>query len=144
MTTQESMKINKMESGVIIIAGSVMCNGGRIRHHMKHNLWQKNSHILFVGFQAIGTPGRSLVDGVKTIKLTGEEIMVRAKIHTLGGFSAHASKSQLLDWLSHFKGNRPNLCLVHGEAIVKLSLQESVKQFGWNATIPRLGQKITF
>ena len=143
-TTQESMMLNKIEGGAIIIAGSGMCNGGRIRHHLKHNLWRKQSHVVFVGFQAIGTPGRSLVDGVKTIRLAGEDIVVRAKIHTLGGFSAHASKTQLLDWLSHFKGDKPRLYLVHGEDNAKRSLQESVKQPGWNATIPKLGEKITF
>jgi len=143
-TTKESMMLNKVESGAIIIAGSGMCNGGRIRHHLKHNLWRKRSHVVFIGFQAIGTPGRTLVDGAKTIKLAGEEIVVRAKVHTLGGFSAHASKTQLLDWLSHFKGNKPRLYLVHGEDGAKQSLKDSVKQLGWNVTIPELGQKITF
>lgn len=143
-TTQESMMLNKLESGAIIIAGSGMCNGGRIRHHLKHNLWRNRSHVIFVGFQAIGTPGRSLVDGAKTIRMAGEEIVVRANIHTLGGFSAHASKSQLLDWLSSFRGDKPHLYLVHGEDKAKLSLQESAKELGWTATIPTLGQKITF
>ncbi|MBE7636181.1 MBL fold metallo-hydrolase [Sneathiella sp. P13V-1] len=143
-TTEESMELNKIEGGAIIIAGSGMCNGGRIRHHLKHNLWRKQSHVIIVGFQAAGTPGRALVDGAKKYKIAGEEISVRAKIHTLGGFSAHASKTQLLDWLSNFEGKKPPLYLIHGEAKAKESLLKSVQQQGWSASIPELGQVITF
>ena len=143
-TTAESMALNNLESGAIIIAGSGMCTGGRIRHHLKHNLWRKKSHVVFVGFQAYGTPGRKLVDGGKTFKIGGEEIIVKAKIHTLGGFSAHASQSQLVDWLNNFKENRPALYLVHGEEETKLTLQRVVKESGWNAYIPELGEVIRF
>jgi metallo-beta-lactamase family protein len=143
-STEESIALNQVERGAIIIAGSGMCNGGRIRHHLKHNLWREQSHVIFVGFQAIGTPGRTLVDGAKTIKIAGEEIVVRAQIHTLGGFSAHASQSQLLDWLSHFTVGKPTLYLVHGEKKAKLALQEAVKHYGWSANIPTLGQTISF
>lgn len=104
-TTEESMALNKIEAGAIIIAGSGMCTGGRIRHHLKHNLWKRSAHVVIVGYQAIGTPGRALVDGVKTFRLGSEEIIVNAAIHTLGGFSAHASQSQLLDWIKHFKNH---------------------------------------
>ncbi|WP_373079282.1 MBL fold metallo-hydrolase RNA specificity domain-containing protein [Zhongshania sp.] len=143
-TTEESMALNKLASGAIIIAGSGMCNGGRIRHHLKHNLWRKQSHVVFVGFQAMGTPGRALVDGDKTFKIGGDTIAVTASIHTLGGFSAHASQSQLLDWLSHFKVNKPRLFLVHGEADAKRALKEATDKNGWNATIPTLGQSVDF
>ena len=136
--------LNKIASGAIIIAGSGMCNGGRIRHHLKHNLWRNQSHVVFVGFQAQGTPGRALVDGVKNFKLGGEEIAVRATIHTLGGFSAHASQSQLLQWLDHFKSNKPRLFLVHGEQRAKLALQEAAGKHGWSAEIPELNQTIEF
>ena len=143
-STQESMALNKLEGGAIIIAGSGMCNGGRIRHHLKHNLWRKQSHVVFVGFQAIGTPGRALVDGATTFKTGGEEIIVRAQIHTMGGFSAHASQSQLIQWLDSFKGTKPKLYLVHGEEDAKLALQKEVSKRGWSANIPKLKESITF
>jgi len=113
-STEESVALNQLASGAIIIAGSGMCNGGRIRHHLKHNLWRKQSHVIFVGFQAMGTPGRALVDGEKFFNIGGDKIAVAASIHTMGGFSAHASQSQLLNWLSHFTGQKPRLYLVHG------------------------------
>src|SRR5690606_27989226 len=113
-TVEESMMINKVKSGAIIIAGSGMCTGGRIRHHFKQRLWQKHTHVLFVGFQAQGTLGRILVNGVKKIKLFGQELMVRAQIHTLGGFSAHAGQRELLQWAAGFDGE-PRFYLVHGE-----------------------------
>lgn len=144
ISTDESMALNKIVSGAIIIAGSGMCNGGRIKHHLKHNLWRRKSHVLFVGYQAIGTPGRSLIDGAETFKTGGEEIIVRAQIHTMGGFSAHASQAQLIAWLDNFKGKRPNLYLVHGEADAKKALQIKANEQGWNANIPTLGQEIEF
>ena len=143
-STEESMALNQLESGAIIIAGSGMCNGGRIRHHLKHNLWRRQSHVVFVGFQADGTPGRSLVDGAKTYKIGGDKISVRAQIHTLGGFSAHAGQTQLLDWLAHFNEPKPRLYLVHGEEDAKKVLQDAANQQGWSAQIPELGQVIEF
>ena len=143
-TTEESMALNKIKSGAIIIAGSGMCNGGRIRHHLKHNLWRKQSHVVFVGFQAMGTPGRTLIDGATGIRMAGEDIVVRAAIHTLGGFSAHASQSQLLEWLSHFESSQPRLFLVHGEEAAKRALKRAVEARGWQATIPTLDQTIEF
>ncbi len=143
-STEESMALNKVERGAIIIAGSGMCNGGRIRHHFKHNLWRKQSHVIFVGFQAIGTPGRALVDGAKYFKIGGEEIAVRAALHTLGGFSAHASQTQLINWLGQFRGKKPRLFLVHGEEDAKKTLSEAVGREGWEAQIPRLKETITF
>ncbi|MCR9104202.1 MAG: MBL fold metallo-hydrolase [Gammaproteobacteria bacterium] len=143
-STEESMALNKLERGAIIIAGSGMCNGGRIRHHLKHNLWRRQSHVVFVGFQAHGTPGRSLVDGAKTYKIGGDEISVRAQIHTLGGFSAHAGQTQLLDWLSHFNQPKPRLYLVHGEEDAKQALQRAAELQGWRSHIPELGHVIEF
>ena len=142
-TTEESMAINKIESGAIVIAGSGMCTGGRIRHHFKHNLWRRNAHVIIVGFQARGTPGRALVDGAKTFRMAGEEIAVHATIHTLGGFSAHASQSQLLDWIQHFNKPHPRLYLVHGEPEAKLALQKHVAGEGWSAEIPHHGESIS-
>jgi metallo-beta-lactamase family protein len=143
-STEESMALNKIEAGAIIIAGSGMCTGGRIRHHFKHNLWRRNAHVVIVGYQAIGTPGRALVDGAKTFRIGGDEIAVYATIHTLGGFSAHASQSQLLDWINHFKKPHPKLYLIHGEAETKLTFQSYLSQHGWSADIPQQGESISF
>jgi metallo-beta-lactamase family protein len=138
------MLLNKIESGVIIIAGSGMCNGGRVRHHLKHNLWRRNAHVIIVGFQAMGTPGRALVDGAKIFRVAGEEVAVKASIHTLGGFSAHASQSQLLEWISHFTKPLPELYLIHGEENAKLVLKEKLNEKGWSPTIPHYGESISF
>ena len=143
-STEESMAINRIAEGAIIIAGSGMCNGGRIRHHLKHNLWRNNAHVLIVGYQAMGTPGRALVDGEKTFRIAGEKIQVNARIHTLGGFSAHASQSQLIDWISHFSQPHPQLYLVHGEHSSKIAFREFLSHNGWQANIPELNQSITF
>lgn len=141
-STEESIALNQVDSGMIIIAGSGMCNGGRIRHHLKHNLWRRQAHVIFVGYQAIGTPGRALVDGAKVFRIAGEEVSVKANIHTLGGFSAHASQSQLLGWLEQFHKPRPRLYLVHGEDDAKAVLRDRARDLGWNAHIPALGQTI--
>ncbi len=144
-TPEESMAVNRIAGGAIIIAGSGMCNGGRIRHHLKYNLWRRNAHIIITGFQAEGTLGRMIVDGKKKyLKILGSEINVAAKIHTLGALSAHADQSQLLKWASHFKAPRPRLYLIHGEKTAALSLQTCFKRTGWNATIPKVGERITF
>ncbi len=114
-TAKQSMMLNRVRSGAIIIAGSGMCTGGRIRHHLKHNVWRKDCHIIMVGFQAAGTPGRALVDGSKQIRLWGETIQVKARLHTIGGLSAHADQKELMDWYRKFEG-QPQVALVHGEA----------------------------
>lgn len=143
-STEESMALNKIEAGTIIIAGSGMCTGGRIRHHLKHNLWRRNAHVIIVGYQAMGTPGRALVDGAKVFRLGGEKIVVNAAIHTLGGFSAHASQSQLIDWINHFNKPHPRLFLIHGEAETKVIFQQRLASEGWAAEIPGNGESITF
>jgi metallo-beta-lactamase family protein len=112
--TAESIAINNFRGGAVIIAGSGMCTGGRIRHHLKQNLWRKEASVVFVGFAAQGTPARRIIDGEKSIKIFGEEISVRARIHTIGGFSAHADQKDLLAW--HRQTGRPaTTFLVHGE-----------------------------
>jgi metallo-beta-lactamase family protein len=113
-TQEESMAINRIKYGAIIIAGSGMCTGGRIRHHIKQRIWNQRNTMLFCGYQARGTLGRVLVDGAKKITMMGAEFAVRARIETLGGFSAHAGQSDLLDWIGHFDP-QPRLMLVHGE-----------------------------
>lgn len=142
-TTEESMNLNKIGSGAIIIAGSGMCNGGRIRHHLKYNLWKHNAHVIIVGYQAVGTPGRALVDGKKIFRLGRDKVVVKAKIHTIGGFSAHAGQSQLLDWANHFVDPKPRVYLVHGEEEAKTILSECLTEQGWKASIPQPGQRIS-
>ena len=139
----ESMAINRIQRGAIIIAGSGMCNGGRIVHHLKHNLWRRECHIIFPGYQAMGTLGRSLVDGASTVRILRQRIAVKAQIHTLGGFSAHAGQSQLIDWVSHFQPH-PALYLVHGELDKMLILQQALREkLQWEASIPEPGQQIS-
>ncbi len=125
-TPEESMAINKIHSGAIIIAGSGMCTGGRIRHHFKHQIWRPETQVIIAGFQAAGTLGRSLVEGTKWIRLWGEQIRVAAKIHTVGGLSAHAGQRGLLDWYGAFR-NRPALVLVHGEEKAMDQLTEKLQ-----------------
>ncbi|MGA8261452.1 MAG: MBL fold metallo-hydrolase [Arenicellales bacterium] len=113
-SSKESIALNEIRSGAIIIAGSGMCTGGRIKHHLQHNVWRKETHVMIVGFQARGTTGRALVDGADHIRLWGEDVNVAAKVHTVGGLSAHADQHGLLEWYGHFT-DRPPVYLVHGE-----------------------------
>jgi metallo-beta-lactamase family protein len=142
--TDESMAINTIKNNAIIIAGSGMCNGGRITHHFKHRIWDSRNTLIFVGFQAIGTLGRRLVDGAQRIKIFGEEFSVKANVETLGGFSAHAGQSELIEWVSHFQ-NKPRVILVHGEAIALDTLANELwQQKSIRTEIPILGQNIAF
>lgn len=127
-TPEESMAINRIKSGAIIIAASGMCEAGRIRHHLKHNLWREECSIIFVGFQAQGTLGRQIVDGAKTVKIFGEEIAVKAKIYTIGGLSAHADREELLDWLAHFKTRPKRTFVVHGEEEISLEFAKTAHE----------------
>jgi metallo-beta-lactamase family protein len=112
--TAESMAINQVAGGAVIMAGSGMCTGGRVRHHLKHNLGREHSSIIFVGYAAQGTLARRIVDGAKNVDIFGEDYAVRAQIHTIGGFSAHAGQTELLAWHGH-AGNPGVTFLVHGE-----------------------------
>lgn len=142
-SADESMAINKIRSGAIIIAGSGMCTGGRILHHFKHNLWREQCHLIFPGFQARGTLGRLIVDGAKSVKLLHQRIAVNARVHTLGGFSAHAGQSQLIDWVQHFE-TRPKLYLVHGELEKMQVLQQRLEELlDWRARIPEPGEQVS-
>ena len=141
-TTLQSMAVNRIHSGAVVIAGSGMCTGGRIKHHLKHNLWRKNCHIVIVGFQAYGTLGRQLVDGAREVQLWGETIRVAAKIHTVGGFSAHADSDGLANWYGHFD-SRPPVALVHGEELSMGALQQRLRdQFQARVMTPREGGRI--
>ena len=141
-STEESMTINIIESGAIIIAGSGMCNGGRIHHHLKNNIWRPECHLVIVGYQALGTLGRRIVDGVEKVRLWGEYYPVRANVHTIGGLSAHADQADLVDWYGAFDGHPP-VYLVHGEERSQVPLAEKLRaQFGAAVTIAQRGQTV--
>jgi len=125
-TANQSMLINTLESGALIIAGSGMCTGGRIVHHLIRNVWRKECHVIIVGYQAQGTPGRQIVDGAQRIRLFGETVRVAAKVHTVGGLSAHAGQAALMRWYDQFHG-RPPLILVHGETRAQETLQGLIR-----------------
>ncbi|MCX5811906.1 MAG: MBL fold metallo-hydrolase [Proteobacteria bacterium] len=138
---EESQKINKIKSGAIIIAGSGMCDGGRIRHHFKHNIWRPECSIIFTGFQVRGTLGRYIVDGGKRAHILGEEIAIRAKVYTIGGFSAHADQKELLEWLGAFT-NKPKVFIVHGEENASLEFESIVlKKLGLDTHVPHKGEE---
>lgn len=109
----DSLALNRIRGGAVVLAGSGMCTGGRVRHHLRHNLWRANAGIVFVGYAAEGTLARRIIDGAQTVTLFGEEVRVRAKIWTINGFSAHAGKTDLLEWLRAASPGRT--LLVHGE-----------------------------
>jgi metallo-beta-lactamase family protein len=109
----DSVALNKIQTGAIIMAGSGMCTGGRVRQHLKHNLWRPESSIVFVGYAANGTLARRIIDGAKEVNLFGEQIAVRARIYTINGFSAHADQGELLAWQQQTGAKRT--FLVHGE-----------------------------
>ena len=141
-SVEESMSINELESGAIIIAGSGMCTGGRILHHLKNNVWRPQCHVVIVGYQAIGTLGRRLVDGADEIRLWGDTYRVRAQRHTIGGLSAHGDQTDLIDWYGSFK-DRPRVFLVHGEERGQKPLLEKLRtDLGAPAEIAKFQQKI--
>lgn len=125
---EESMELNKIKRGAIIISASGMCNAGRIRHHLKHNLWRPECSVIFVGFQAYGTLGRRIVEGATMVKLFGEEIAVKAKIYTIGGLSAHADQEGLMDWLNKFKRKPRRIFVIHGEEETALGFVDTIKK----------------
>jgi len=141
-STDESIAINRIASGAIIVAGSGMCTGGRIRHHLKQRLWREQNHVVFVGFQAAGTLGRQIVDGAREIRLWGEQVQVAAQVHTLGGFSAHADRNGLSDWYGGFRSHPP-VALVHGEPPASGALAEGLRaRFGADVTVPKQGESL--
>jgi metallo-beta-lactamase family protein len=137
-TADDSKKINDVNSQAIIIAGSGMMTGGRILHHLKHNLWRKETSLVVVGYQSEGTLGRLLVDGKKRVKIHGEEISVKAKIHTIGGFSAHADQDDLLKWLE--PTGKANVYLIHGEVSVMNEFGTTLAKHGRNAAMVLRGK----
>jgi metallo-beta-lactamase family protein len=119
-----------------------MCTAGRIKHHLKHNLWREGASLVIVGFQAHGTTGRKIVDGARQVKIFRENVAVNAKVFTIGGFSAHADQSELLDWVSHFEG-RPEVFVTHGESTASETLARLIEErFGFKAKVPRWKEKL--
>ena len=142
-SAEESMALNSLRGGAIILAGSGMCDAGRIKHHLKHNLWRKECSIVIVGFQAAGTLGRRIVDGAKWVRVLGEDITVAADVYTIGGLSAHADRDGLLTWAANFSIPPGRVFVAHGEESVSLGFAQTLRdRFGWNADVPEPGQPI--
>ena len=140
---EDSMRINSVHSGAIIVSASGMCEGGRIRHHLRYNLPRPECAIVFVGFQAAGTLGRRIVDGARSVNIFREPYDVRAKIFTINGLSAHADQSALLGWLAHFERAPAHTWVVHGEPLPAHALREKIeKRLHWPAQVPVSGQTV--
>lgn len=140
-SAEESKALNTLNESAIIISASGMCEAGRIKHHLKHNLWREDSTILFVGYQAEGTLGRRLLDGAKLVKIFGEEITVNARIEMLEGFSGHADMNGLLEWIGAFRKKPFKTFIVHGEENVMKEFAGIVKEkCGLDALIPSRGE----
>lgn len=137
-SVDESKAINFDDRQKIIISSSGMCDAGRIKHHLKHNLWRKDSTVLFVGYQAVGTLGRRILDGDKNIKIFGEEINVKASIVRIEGFSGHADKKGLLEWISHFPTSVQKVFVMHGEGSVSDIFANELKKLGYDTIVPDL------
>jgi metallo-beta-lactamase family protein len=139
---KDSMAINEIKGGAVIMAGSGMCTGGRVRHHLKHNIWRPESSVVFVGFAAEGTLARKIVDGEKVIRLGGQEIQVAAKIYTINGFSAHADRRELLNWIEH-AGHPEQVFLVHGDATKGMAaMEKELTARGISAHCPALHESV--
>jgi metallo-beta-lactamase family protein len=143
VSPKESAKINEHQGVCMILAGAGMCNGGRIVHHLKHNLWRSEAQILFVGYQGHNSLGRRIVDGHRLVNIQGERVIVRAKVHTMGGFSAHAGQKDLLEWLSAVAPSKPRVVITHGEDGPRNALAGQVqKRFGLKTFLPRMGEVV--
>jgi metallo-beta-lactamase family protein len=126
-SAEDSRAINNVTGPCMILAGAGMCNGGRILHHLKHGLWKRSSHVLIVGYQAHGSLGRMLVERAKKVKIFGETIAVKAKIHTLNGFSAHADREDLIEWAGCIAHSKPRFVLTHGEDGPRKALADAIQ-----------------
>lgn len=142
-TPEESKSLNDCPGPCMILAGSGMCNGGRILHHLKYNISNPTTCVIMIGYQGEGSLGRLLVDGAKQIKIFGERLDVKAKIFTLSGFSAHAGQSDLLHWISTLAPRKPRVVLTHGENKQREILSQLIMQkYNLNCTLPNIGDKI--
>jgi metallo-beta-lactamase family protein len=142
-TATSSKALNNVKGPCMIIAGAGMCNGGRILHHLAHNVGNPNTHILIVGYQSYGSLGRRLVEKAQKISIFGEEREVRAQVHTLNGFSAHAGQTDLMKWFSYLAPSKPKVVLTHGEDIPRTALAARLrKQYKINAMLAKIGDTI--
>lgn len=142
-SADESKGLNQIQSGAIIISASGMCDAGRIKHHLRHNLPRPECSVLITGFQAQGTLGRRLVEGAKRVRIFGEDIPVRAGIHTVGGLSAHADQQALRAWTEHFRRPPARTFIVHGESSAALAFGNKLRaQRGWDTTVPEPGAQV--
>lgn len=137
LTSEESKLLNEDRSPKVIISASGMCDAGRVRHHLKHNLWRPECTVVFVGFQAVGTLGRSLVEGKKFVRLFGEDVEVNARIVNFQGLSSHADHDHLLRWVSQFDGPKPTeVFVVHGDGVVSEAFAQELRRLGFSAHAP--------
>jgi len=143
VTAEDSKKINDEPGPCLVMAGAGMCNAGRIVHHLKANLWKPETHVVIVGYQGDGSLGRQLVDGAKVVSIFGEKIAVKAQVHTLGGFSAHAGQTDLLGWFGAIAPSKPRVVLTHGENEPREMLAQKIQQsFKLKAQLPDLNEAI--
>lgn len=142
-TRDQSQAINETKGPAVVISASGMANAGRIKHHLRHNLWKPGASVIFVGWQGVGTPGRKILGGAKKIRLFGEEVAIRAKIFTINGFSGHAGQDDLMDWLGSMRGKPVKVILVHGEAEVQKEFAELItEKFGFEVHIPEYMEEL--
>ena len=143
-SSEESKAINHIKGTVVVIAGSGMCTGGRIKHHLVNNISQPESTIMFVGYQAAGTLGRHIVDGQKRVRILGQQYKVKAKVVRVNGFSAHADKNELMQWLQNLKSPPKGVFVVHGETDSAKHFGDYLKeQTGWQVTVPAYRQEVS-
>jgi metallo-beta-lactamase family protein len=143
VTAQDSQNLNKVEGPCLILAGAGMCNGGRILHHLRHGLPLDSTRVLIVGYQTNGSLGRRLVERAKSVSIFGEKVFVRASISTLGGFSAHAGRTDLLKWFAPLAASRPQVILTHGEDSPRKNLAVAIQQqFGLTCQLPSQGDVV--
>ena len=141
---EESIALNRIRSGLVIISASGMCDAGRIKYHLLNNLGRRECSVIITGFQAVGTLGRRLVEGAKSVTLFGQSVPVRADIHTIGGLSAHADQDGLLGWLAHFRRPPQRTFVVHGEIEIARTFAGAVeRRLKWNnVSVPQYGSTV--
>jgi metallo-beta-lactamase family protein len=135
---KDSIRLNHYTKPCVIMAGSGMCTAGRIRHHIKHNIWDEKNTLLFVGYQADSTLGRYLLSGEKSVKMMGMELAVEAKIEKIDGFSAHADKDELVRWMEYFEKRPKKVFIVHGEPDSQIAFKKNLQKRGFNCVIPNI------
>ena len=141
-STADSIKLNTLKEPCIIIAGSGMCNAGRIKHHLKHGLWNKKNTVLFVGYQAKGTLGRYILRGEETVRMMGTTVVVKADIEKINAFSAHADYKELIKWMNGFVRKPKKVYICHGEEASSNAFKQRLKKLGFKCHVPDIGEKL--